>query len=144
MSVNATDKGLLTPENCAVIFIDHQPQMLLGVATIDRQVLLNNLLVLAKAARIFGVPVVLTTIESKEFKGDLFPELLELFPEETPIERSTMNSWDSADFVAAVKKTRRRKLLIAARLNEGGLALPALTGLTRGFFVYVVRGASGG
>jgi len=56
MSVNPTDKGLLTPENCAVIFIDHQPQMFFGLASIDRQALLNNLLVLAKAARIFGVP----------------------------------------------------------------------------------------
>src|SRR6202022_2732789 len=108
MSVNPSDKGLLTPENCAVIFIDHQPQMFLGVATIDRQVLLNNLLVLAKAARIFGVPVVLTAIDSKEFKGDLFPELLELFPEETPIERSTMNSWERAAFAAAGKKTGPR------------------------------------
>ena len=84
MSVNPTDKVLLTPENCTVIFVDYQPQMFLGVASIDRQVLLNNLLVLAKAAKIFGVPVVLTAVESKEFKGDLFPELLELFPGETP------------------------------------------------------------
>jgi len=68
------------------------------VASIDRQVLLNNLLVLAKAAKIFGVPVVLTAVESKEFKGDLLPELLELFPGETPIERSTMNSWDKCGF----------------------------------------------
>ena len=106
MSVNPTDKGLLTPENCTVILIDHQPQMFFGVASIDRQVLLNNLLVLAKAAKIFGVPVVLTAIESKEFKGDLFPELLELFPEETPIERSTMNSWDSGDFRRSGKEDR--------------------------------------
>jgi nicotinamidase-related amidase len=82
MSVNPSDKGLLTPDNCVVLFIDHQPQMFIGVASIFRQILLKNLLVLANAAKIFSVPVVLTAIESKEFKGDLFPALLELFPEQ--------------------------------------------------------------
>src|SRR5213595_1325399 len=62
MSLSSTDKGLLTPDNCAVIFIDHQPQMLFGVVNIDRQDLLNNVLVLAKAARIFGVPVILSAL----------------------------------------------------------------------------------
>ena len=144
MSVNPSDKGLLTPENCTVIFVDHQPQMFFGVASIDRQVLLNNLLVLAKAAKIFGVPVVLTAVQSKEFKGDLLPELLELFPGETPIERSTMNSWDNADFVTAVKKTGRRNLVIAALWTEVCLAMPALQALTDGYFVYAVEDASGG
>ena len=144
MSVNPSDKGLLTPENCTVIFVDHQPQMFFGVASIDRQVLLNNLLVLAKAAKIFGVPVILTAIESKEFKGDLLPELLELFPGEQPIERSTMNSWDNADFVTAVKKTGRRNLVIAALWTEVCLAMPALQALTDGYFVYAVEDASGG
>ena len=144
MSVNPSDKGLLTPENCTVIFVDHQPQMFFGVASIDRQVLLNNLLVLAKAAKIFGVPVVLTAVQSKEFKGDLLPELLELFPGETPIERSTMNSWDNADFVTAVKKTGRRNLVIAALWTEVCLTMPALQALTDGYFVYAVEDASGG
>jgi nicotinamidase-related amidase len=144
MSVNPSDKGLLTPENCTVILIDHQPQMFFGVASIDRQELLNNLMVLAKAAKIFGVPVVLTAIESKEFTGDLLPELLELFPGETPIERSTMNSWDNGDFVAAVKKTGRRNLVIAALWTEVCLAMPALQALTDGYFVYAVEDASGG
>ena len=91
-----------------------------------------------------GSPVVLTAIESEDFKGDLFPELLELFPEETPIERSTMNSWDSADFVAAVKKTGRRNLVIAALWTEVCLAMPALQALTDGYFVFAVEDASGG
>ena len=66
MSLSSTDKGLLTPDNCAVLFIDHQPQMFFGVANIDRQDLLNNMLVLAKAAKIFRVPVILTAVESEE------------------------------------------------------------------------------
>jgi nicotinamidase-related amidase len=144
MSVNPTDKGLLTPDNCVVIFIDHQPEMLYGVASIDRHVLLNSVVMLAKAARIFSVPVVLTAVASKQFAGNLLPELLELFPEQTPIARSTMNSWDSADFVAAVKKTGRRNLVIAALWIEVCLVMPALQALTDGYFVYAVEDASGG
>ena len=144
MSVNPSDKGLLTPDNCVVLLIDHQPQMFIGVASIFRQILLKNLLVLANAAKIFSVPVVLTAIESKEFKGDLFPELLELFPDEKPIKRSSMNSWDSPAFVAEVKKTGRRNLVIAAPWTEVCLAMPALQALTDGYFVYAVEDASGG
>src|SRR3977135_4730786 len=107
MSLSSTDKGLLTPDNCAVIFIDHQPQMFFGVASIDRQDLLNNVLVLAKAAKIFGVPVILTAVESKGFSGNITPQLLDLFPDQAPIERSSMNAWDSKHLVAAVKSTRR-------------------------------------
>jgi len=144
MSVNPSDKGLLTPDNCVVLLIDHQPQMFIGVASIFQQILLKNLLVLANAAKIFSVPVVLTAIESKEFKGDLFPELLELFPDEKPIKRSSMNSWESPAFVAEVKKTGRRNLVIAAPWTEVCLAMPALQALTDGYFVYAVEDASGG
>lgn len=144
MSVNPSDKGLLTPDNCVVLLIDYQPQMFMGVASIFRQVLLKNLLVLANAAKIFSVPVVLTAIESKEFKGDLFPELLELFPDEKPIKRSSMNSWESPAFVAQVQKTGRRNLVIAAPWTEVCLAMPALQALTDGYFVYAVEDASGG
>ena len=144
MSVNPSDKGLLTPNNCVVLLIDHQPQMLMGVANVFRQILLKNLLVLANAAKIFRVPVVLTAIESKEFKGDLLPELLELFPDETPIKRTSMNSWESPAFVAEVKKTGRRNLVIAAPWTEVCLAMPALQALTDGYFVYAVEDASGG
>src|SRR6266852_1679158 len=144
MSLSSTDKGLLTPDNCAVIFIDHQPQMFFGVANMDRQALLNNVLVLAKAARIFGVPVVLTAVESKAFNGNITPELLDLFPGQRPIERSTMNSWDSPELVAAVKKTGRRNFLIAALWTEACLVFPALQMLEEGYGVYAVEDASGG
>jgi len=144
MSVNPSDKGLLTPHNCVVLLIDHQPQMLIGVASVFRQILLKNLLVLANAAKIFSVPVVLTAIESREFTGDLFPELLELFPDETPIKRSSMNSWESPAFVAQVKKTGRKNLVMAAPWTEVCLTMPALQALTDGYFVYAVEDASGG
>jgi nicotinamidase-related amidase len=108
MSLGSTDRGLLTSDNCAVIFIDHQPQMFFGVANIDRQDLLNNVLVLAKAAKIFRVPVILTAVESKDFGGNITPQLLDLFPAQVPIERSSLNSWDDPKLVATVKKTARK------------------------------------
>ena len=144
MSASSTDKGLLTPENCGVIFIDHQPQMFFGVANIDRQHLLNNVLLLAKAARIFRVPVILTAVESLGFSGHITPRLLEIFPSQAPIERSSLNAWDCKELVAAVKKTGRRNFLIAALWSEACLAFPAVQMLEDGYGVYAVEDASGG
>jgi len=136
--------GLLNPQNCAVIFIDHQPQMTFGVANIDRQTLLNNTLLLAKAAKIFKVPTVLTTVETMSFSGYMWPQLLDLFPGLEPIERSSMNSWEDAKFVAAVEKTGRQKLVMAALWTEVCLAFPAIQALEAGYEVYAVEDASGG
>jgi nicotinamidase-related amidase len=144
MSAGSTDRGLLTPQNCAVVFIDHQPQMLFGVANIDRQTLLNNVLILAKAAKIFGVPVILTAVESNRFRGKITPQLRELFPHQQPIERTGMNAWDNREFVAAVKGTGRRNFLIAALWSETCLVFPAVQMLEEGLGIYVVEDASGG
>jgi nicotinamidase-related amidase len=144
MSVSSTDKGLLTPQNCVVIFIDHHPKLLFGVCQIDWQDLLNNALILAKAAKIFHVPVILTTVRSKGFSGTITPEILDLFPDQTPIVRSSMNAWDSQEFTAAVKKSGRKNLLIAALWSEVCLTMPALQALTDGYGVYAVVDASSG
>jgi nicotinamidase-related amidase len=144
MSASSTDRGLLTPDNCGVVFIDHQPQMFFGVASMDRQALLNNVLVLAKAAKIFAVPVILTAVESKGFSGNITPQLLALFPDQAPIERSSMNAWDSKDFMAAIKASGRRNFLIAALWSEACLAFPALQMLEEGYGIYAVEDASGG
>jgi nicotinamidase-related amidase len=144
MSMSSTDKGLLTPGNCAVIFIDHQPQMLFGAAGMDWEDLLRNALVLARAAKIFGVPVILTAVESREFKGKLAPQLLALFPDQSPIQRSSMNAWDDPAFVAAVRNTGRRNFLMAGLWSEACLAFPALQMLEEGYGVYAVRDASRG
>jgi nicotinamidase-related amidase len=138
------NKGLLTPQNCAVIFIDYQPQMIFGVANTDRQTMLNNTLVLAKAAKTFGVPVILTSVETKGFSGNTWPALLDLFPEQEPIERSSMNSWDSKSFVAEVKKTGRKNLVMAALWTEACLTFPALDALNEGYSVFAVEDACGG
>src|SRR3712207_1765996 len=91
-------KGLLTPDNCVAAFIDLQPQMLFGVTNFDRQAIINNNVALAKAARVFGVPAVLSTVESKSFGGDMWPQVRAVFPGEAPVERTTMNSWDDENF----------------------------------------------
>jgi len=135
---------LLTPQNSAVIFIDHQPQMTFGVASIDRQTLLNNVLLLAKAASIFKVPTILTTVETKSFSGNMWPQLLDIFPGQKPIERSSMNSWESDAFVKAVAATGRKKLIMAALWTEVCLVFPALEALGAGYEVYAVEDASGG
>ena len=106
--------------------------------------LLNNVLVLAKAAKIFGLPVILTSVESKGFSGNITPQLLDVFSGQTPIERSSMNAWDSKEFVAAVKKTGRKNLIMAALWSEVCLAMPALQALTDGYAVYAVEDACGG
>jgi nicotinamidase-related amidase len=144
MSMSSTDKGLLTPDNCAVIFIDHQPQMFFGAADTDWEDLLKNVLVLAKAAKMFGVPVILTAVEFGEFKGKLAPQLLALFPDQPPIQRSSLNAWDDQGFMAAVRNTRRRNFLMAGLWSEACLAFAALQMLEEGYGVYVVKDASRG
>ncbi|MES2790362.1 MAG: hydrolase [Planctomycetota bacterium] len=136
--------GLLTPENCTVILIDHQPQMTFGVANIDRQVLVNNTLILAKAAKIFQVPVILTTVETESFSGNMWPQITELFPGNAPIERTSMNAWEDKKFLAAVEKAGRKKLVMAALWTEVCLAFPAIQALEAGYEIYAVEDASGG
>ena len=144
MSMSSTDKGLLTPANCAIIFIDHQPQMFFDGAEMDWADLLKNVLVLAKAAKMFGVPVILTAVESGEFNGRIAPQLLALFPDQPVIRRSSMNAWDDPCFVAAVRKTGRKNFLMAGLLSDACVAFPALQMLEEGYGIYAVKDASRG
>lgn len=137
-------RELLDPTNSALIFIDHQPQMSFGVANIDRQTLKNNTVALAKAGKIFNVPVIYTSVETKSFSGYIWPELLAVHPDVKPIERTSMNSWEDDAFVAAVKATGRKKLVISALWTEVCLTFPALMALEAGYEVYVVTDTSGG
>src|SRR5436189_1916687 len=107
-----SEKGLLTPENCVVTMIDLQPQMLFGVSNFDRQGIINNNVALAKAARVFGVPVVLSTVETKNFSGNMWPQIQAVFPDQEPIERTSMNSWDDTNFVSAIEKSGRKKIVL--------------------------------
>jgi len=138
-----SEKGLLTPDNCVVAIIDLQPQMLFGVANFDRQTVINNNLVLTKAARVFDVPVVLSTVESKAFSGQMWPQIQAVFPGRSPIERSTMNSWDDRNFVAAIEKTGRKKIVLAGLWTETCVALPTVQAIHDGYEIYVVEDCCG-
>ena len=138
-----SEKGLLTPDNCAVAFIDHQPQMLFGTSNFDRQSIINNTVALAKATRIFDVPVVLTTVETKSFSGNMWPQLKAVFPGQEPIERSSMNSWDDPKFVNAIAKTGKKKIILAGLWTETCIALPAIQAIHDGYEIYVAEDCCG-
>jgi nicotinamidase-related amidase len=138
-----SDKGLLTPDNCAVAFIDHQPQMLFGTSNFDRQSIINNTVALAKATRIFDVPVVLTTVETKSFSGNMWPQLKAVFPGQEPIERSSMNSWDDPKFVNAIAKTGKKKIILAGLWTETCIALPTIQAIHDGYEIYVAEDCCG-
>ena len=136
-------RELLDPTNSALIFIDHQPQMSFGVANIDRQTLKNNTVALAKAGKIFNVPVIYTSVETKSFSGYIWPELLAVHPDVKPIERTSMNSWEDDAFVAAVKATGRKTLIIAGTITSVCMAFPAIAAVADGYKVFAVIDASG-
>ena len=138
-----SEKGLLTPDNCAVAFIDHQPQMLFGTSNLDRQSIINNTVALAKATRIFDVPVVLTTVETKSFSGNMWPQLKAVFPGQEPIERSSMNSWDDPKFVSAIVKTGKKKIILAGLWTETCIALPTIQAIHDGYEIYIAEDCCG-
>jgi nicotinamidase-related amidase len=141
--VKRSEKGLLTPDNCVVALIDHQPQMLFGVSSFDRQSIINNTVALAKASRVFDLPVVLSTVETKSFSGNLWPQIKAVFPRSVPIERSSMNAWDDKNFVAAIEKTGRKKIVLAGLWTETCVALPTVQAIHDGYEVYVVEDCCG-
>src|SRR5688500_12618350 len=98
---------LYTPEDSAVVFIDHQPQMLFGVANTDRATLINNVTLLAKVAKEYNVPTVLTAVETESFSGYIWPQLLDVFPGKPMLERTSMNSWDDQGFRNAIEAIGR-------------------------------------
>lgn len=141
---NNQSKGLLSPDNCAVVLIDYQPQMLFAVKSVDGQTLVNNAVGLAKAARLFKVPTILTTVAEKSFSGPTFAQLREVLFDLKPIDRTTMNSWEDPKVVDAVKKTGRKKLVMGGLWTEVCIVLPTIQALEAGYEVYVVADACGG
>jgi nicotinamidase-related amidase len=133
----------LTPGNCVVALIDLQPQMLFGVSNFDRQSIINHNVALSKAARVFDVPVVLSTVETKAFSGYMWPQVKAVFPQQSPIERSTMNSWDDVNFVTAIENSGRKKIVLAGLWTETCVALPTIQAIHDGYEVYVVEDCCG-
>ncbi|WP_420006460.1 hydrolase [Arenibacterium sp. LLYu02] len=139
---------LLTPFNSQIIFIDHQPQMAFGVQSIDRQVLKNNTVALAKAAKAFTIPATITTVETNSFSGKTYPELLDVFPEAPLLERTSMNSWDDQkvrDALATGAAQGRKKIVVSGLWTEvcnTSFVLSAMADTD--YEIYMVSDASGG
>jgi nicotinamidase-related amidase len=135
--------NLLNPDNCTMILIDHQPLQFAGAQNIDGTLLVNNVVGLAKTAKVFGLPTILTTV-LEERGGHLIKEVQDVFPEQKTINRTTLNSWEDERVVNAVKKIGRKKLVIAALWTEICLAYPVLSALGEGYEAFIVTDASGG
>ena len=136
---------VLTPQNCQLIFIDQQPQMAFGVQSIDRQTLKNNVVGLAKAAKIFNIPTTITTVESESFSGFTYPELLDVFPDHKLLERTSMNSWDDQKVRDALAAANRKKVVVSGLWTEvcnNTFALSAMHDAD--YEIYMVADASGG
>ncbi len=136
---------LLTPDNCQLIFIDHQPQMAFGVQSIDRQALKNNVVALAKSAKIFAIPTTITTVETTSFSGHTYPELLRVFPDHPLLERTSMNSWDDRKVRDALAENDRKKVVVSGLWTEvcnNSFAFSAMA--EGGYEIYMVADASGG
>jgi nicotinamidase-related amidase len=135
---------LLTPQNSTLLIIDHQPQMAFGVVSIDRQTLKNNVVALLKSAKVFKVPTILTTVETESFSGYMWPEILEVFPDNDVLERTSMNSWDDQKVRDAVAATGRKKLILSGLWTEVCINMCAFSAMADDYELYVVEDACGG
>ena len=136
---------LLTPQNTALLVIDYQPGQFAAVSSMDRDLLLENIVSTAKIAKLFGVPIVHSTINvASGLAEPTVPELAELLVDNPPIDRTSINAWEDADFLSAVRATGRRKLILCALWTEMCMAFPALDALREGYEVYPVVDAIGG
>jgi len=136
-------EALLTPDNCVLVLIDHQPFQLANVNSHEPTMVMNNVTALAKTAKAFNIPTILTTVN--EARGGLiFKTVQDVFPNQTTISRTFINAWEDKRVVDAVKKTGRKKVVIASLWSEMCLAMPGIQAMGEGYDVYVVTDASGG
>lgn len=136
---------LLTPENAALIIIDYQKVQVNSIASMDRQQLINNIAGLAKMAKLYKLPIVLSTVNVETgFNTETIPQLKRELDGVPSYDRTTINSWEDKEFVAAVKATERKKLIMTALWTEACLSFPALDALKEGYEVYPVVDAVGG
>jgi nicotinamidase-related amidase len=139
----AGEPNLLNPDNHVLVLIDHQPSQFAVVSSHDRTLLMSNVAGLAKVAKIFGVPTLLTTVV-EDLGGKLLPQIQQVFPDQEPINRTTLNSWEDPRVVDWVRQTGRNKVVIAGLWTEICVAFAVLSALGDGYEVYFVTDASGG
>ncbi len=139
----ATDH-LLTPRNAALVVIDYQPSQVQTVTSMDRELLVDNIVSVARLARTFDLPVVLSTVNVANGQKPTIPELKAVLSDSAEIDRTEINSWENAEFRRAVEATRRKKLIMTALWTEVCLAFPSLDAMREGYQVYPVVDAVGG
>ena len=142
MSTNPKHE-MITPQNSALVLIDFQPAMYQGVESHDRLSVFNNVQILAKGAKLFGLPTVISTVAKDSFSGPFMPEVTELFPEHDIIDRTSINSWVDANFRAAIAATGRKKIVLAGLWTEACVMFPTLDMLGEGYEVYIPADACG-
>ncbi|MEM8750634.1 MAG: hydrolase [Pseudomonadota bacterium] len=136
--------ALLTPTNHTLILIDHQPQMAFAANSIETTQLINNVTLVAKAAKLFKVPTILTTVAETSFSGPLFPSIKEVFPGQAAIDRTSMNAWEDENITNEVNRLGKKRLVIAALWTEVCGVFPTLSAIEQGYEVYFITDASGG
>ena len=135
---------LLTPRNSALVVIDYQPLQLQVMTSMDREVLVDNIVSVARLARTYDLPVVLSTVNAANGQGNTLPEIKAALPDTPEIDRTTMNAWEDVEFRQAVEATGRKKLIMTALWTEICLTFPTLDALRDGFEIYPVVDAVGG
>jgi nicotinamidase-related amidase len=135
---------LLTPQNAALVVIDYQPSQVQAITSMDRDLLVDNIVSVARLAKTFDLPVVLSTVNVANGQGPTIPELRAVLADSTELDRTTINSWEDVDFRRAFEATGRKKLIMAALWTEMCLVFPALDAMRDGFDVYPVVDAVGG
>src|ERR1700688_4112524 len=136
---------LLTPENSALLIIDHQRVQVSSIASRNKRELVANIVAVTKTAKLYGLPIVVATVNVATGKNQpTIHQLTEILPGIKPIDRTSINAWEDVDFVTAVKATGRKKLIMCALWTEVCLVHPALDALKDGFEVYPVVDAVGG
>jgi nicotinamidase-related amidase len=136
---------LITPQNSALVLIDYQPSQVQAVRSMDQDLLVENIVSTVRLAKLFGVPVVHSTVNVASGRQDpTIPRLAELLENDPPVDRTGLNAWEDADFLAAVRATGRRKLVMCALWTEICMAFPSLDALREGYEIYPVVDAIGG
>lgn len=133
----------LTAQNCALALIDYQPAMYFGVQSHDRLVIMHNTSILAKAAKLFNIPAILSTVAKDSFSGPMDSVITDVFKNQKLIDRTSINAWVDANFRKAVEATGRKKIVVAGLWTEACVLFPSLDMLNAGYEVYIPTDACG-
>jgi len=135
---------LLEPKDCALVLLDQQAGLAFAVGSVDRQILLNNVVALARTAKIFDLPIIASTSATKVYSGPLMPSVQAAIPEVVALDRRNMNAWEDDAVRSAIEATKRRRLIVSGLLTEACVSFPVLSALSAGYEGHVVGDACGG